>query len=169
GVEPAVDPSYAGAVSLDLASLSGVVEVDATSRAAHVRAGTTGPRLEDELREHGLTARFFPQSFERSTVGGWIATRAAGHFSTRSTHIDDLVESVRAVTPSGIWESRRLPGSGAGPSPDRMLIGSEGILGVITEAWMRVRPRPTHRASARVRFDSFEQGAEAVRALAQSG
>src|SRR5262249_10232961 len=77
--------------------------------------------------------------------------------------------SVRAMTPSGVWESRRLPGSGAGPSPDRMLIGSEGILGVITEAWVRVRPRPQYRRSARLHFDSFEQGAEAVRALAQSG
>jgi alkyldihydroxyacetonephosphate synthase len=76
---------------------------------------------------------------------------------------------VRAVTPAGVWESRRLPGSGAGPSPDRMLIGSEGILGVITEAWVRVRPRPQQRASATVHFDTFEQGAEAVRAIAQAG
>src|SRR5207253_2365511 len=100
---------------------------------------------------------------------GWIATRAGGHFATLYTHIDDLVESVRAVTPAGVTESRRLPGSGAGPSPDRMLIGSEGILGVITEAWVRVQARPQYKASAGVRFESFEQGSEAVRALAQSG
>ena len=87
----------------------------------------------------------------------------------RYTHIDDLVESVRAVTPQGAWESRRLPGSGAGVSPDRMLIGSEGTLGVITEAWVRVRPRPAHRASAGVHFDDFKAGAQAVRALSQSG
>ena len=85
-----------------------------------------------------MTLRHFPQSFEYSTLGGWVATRAGGHFATVLTHIDDLVESVRAITPAGEWESRRLPGSGAGPSPDRMLIGSEGILGVITEAWVRV-------------------------------
>src|SRR5438876_199758 len=127
-----------------------------------------GP-LEAQLAEHGMTMRFFPQSFELSTLGGWIATRAGGHFATLWTHADDLVESIRAVTPSGVWQSRRLPGSGAGPSPDRMLIGSEGILGVITEAWMRVRPRPEHKVSATIHFDSFEQGAEAVRALAQSG
>ncbi|HEY6781134.1 MAG TPA: FAD-linked oxidase C-terminal domain-containing protein, partial [Thermoleophilaceae bacterium] len=78
-------------------------------------------------------------------------------------------ESVRALTPRGVWESRRLPASGAGPSPDRLLIGSEGILGVITEAWVRVRERPSFRASAGVTFDSFERGAGAVRALAQSG
>jgi alkyldihydroxyacetonephosphate synthase len=96
-------------------------------------------------------------------------TRAGGHFATLLTHIDELVESVRAVTPRGVWESRRLPGSGAGPSPDRMLIGSEGILGIVTQAWMRVRARPQWRASASVQFASFDAGAEAVRALAQSG
>jgi alkyldihydroxyacetonephosphate synthase len=113
--------------------------------------------------------RFFPQSFELSTLGGWIATRAGGHFATVWTHVDDLVESVRALTPGGAWESRRLPGSGAGPSPDRLLLGSEGILGVITEAWVRVQPKPEHRASRAVWFDGFLRGAEAVRALAQSG
>src|SRR5204863_5998756 len=121
------------------------------------------------LGERGMTLRFFPQSFELSTLGGWIATRAGGHFATRLTHMDDLVESMRAVTPAGSWESRRLPGSGAGPSPDRMLMGSEGVLGVITEAWVRVQPRPRFRGSRGVGFDSFSEGAEAVRALAQSG
>jgi alkyldihydroxyacetonephosphate synthase len=157
------------AISLDLRALDRVLEVDRVSQAARIQAGVLGPALEDQLREHQLTLRHFPQSFEFSTLGGWIATRAGGHFATLYTHIDDLVESVRALTPVGDWESRRLPGSGAGPSPDRMLIGSEGILGVITEAWVRVRPRPKFKASATVHFDSFEQGAEVVRAIAQSG
>ncbi|MFL5896579.1 MAG: FAD-binding oxidoreductase [Thermoleophilaceae bacterium] len=169
GVEPRVGDDYAGAVSIDLRRLDRVLEVDRESLAARIQAGALGPSLEAQLKEHGLTLRHFPQSFEFSSLGGWIATRAGGHFATLYTHIDDLVESVRAITPRGIWESRRLPGSGAGPSPDRMLLGSEGILGVITDAWMRVRPRPEHRASAAIHFDSFEQGAEAVRALAQSG
>jgi alkyldihydroxyacetonephosphate synthase len=167
GVTPAVDRP---AVSLDLGALDRVLEVDAVSGAARIRAGPIGPVLEAQLAEHGLTLRHFPQSFELSTLGGWIATRAGGHFATVETHMDDLVESVRAVTPAaGVWESRRLPGSGAGPSPERLLLGSEGTLGVITEAWVRVRPRPTSRRSAGVRFDAFERGAEAVRALAQSG
>ncbi|MBA3301398.1 MAG: FAD-binding oxidoreductase [Thermoleophilaceae bacterium] len=157
------------AVSLDLKALDRVLEIDEVSRAARIQAGATGPGLEDQLRERGLTLRHFPQSFEYSTLGGWLATRAGGHFATGLTHIDDLVESVRAITPRGMWESRRLPGSGAGPSPDRMLIGSEGILGVITEAWVRLQDRPTHRASAGVEFDRFERGVEAVRALSQSG
>jgi alkyldihydroxyacetonephosphate synthase len=156
-------------VSLDLRRLDRVLEVDAESMAARIQAGATGPRLEDHLREHGLTLRHFPQSFEYSTLGGWIATRAGGHFATLYTHIDDLVESVRAITPRGTWESRRLPGSGAGPSPDRALIGSEGILGVIGEAWVRVRPRPEFKTSRGVEFDDFLAAAGAVREISQSG
>jgi alkyldihydroxyacetonephosphate synthase len=156
-------------VSLDLRWLDRVLEIDAESMAARIQAGATGPRLEEQLREHGLTLRHFPQSFEYATLGGWIATRAGGHFATLYTHIDDLVESVRAITPRGLWESRRLPGSGAGPSPDRALIGSEGILGVIGEAWMRVRPRPEFKASCGVEFDDFLAAAGAVREISQSG
>ncbi len=146
-----------------------MLEVDPVSRAALIQAGATGPGLEAQLAEHDLTLRHYPQSFEYSTLGGWIATRAAGHFATVLTHIDDFVESTRAITPAGVWESRRLPGSGAGVSPDRMLAGSEGVLGVITQAWVRVQPRPSHRASAGVRFERFFDGVECVRALSQSG
>jgi alkyldihydroxyacetonephosphate synthase len=156
-------------VTLDLRRLDRVLEVDAESLAARIQAGATGPGLEEQLRERGLTLRHFPQSFEYSTLGGWVATRAGGHFATLYTHIDDLVESVRAITPRGLWESRRLPGSGAGPSPDRALIGSEGILGVIGEAWVRVRPRPEFKSSCGVEFDDFLAAAAAVREISQSG
>ena len=166
GVEPV---GLAGAISLDLQRLAGLVEVDPVSRAVRLRAGTLGPAAEEQLKPHGLTLRFYPQSFERSTVGGWVATRAAGHFSSGPTHIDDLVESVRAVTPTGLWESRRLPASGAGPSPDRLLLGSEGSLGVITEAWLRAQPRPAHRWAATLAAPDFTTGADAVRLLLQSG
>jgi alkyldihydroxyacetonephosphate synthase len=169
GVEGAGCEDYAGVVTVDLKALDRVLEIDPVSLSAHIQAGASGPGLEAQLREHGLTLRHFPQSFEFSTLGGWLATRAGGHFATLYTHIDDLVESIRALTPAGVWESRRLPGSGAGVSPDRMLLGSEGTLGIITEAWMRVRRRPVHRASTAVRFDDFTAGAEAVRALSQSG
>jgi alkyldihydroxyacetonephosphate synthase len=169
GVEPRVGDDYAGSVSIDLGRLDRVLEIDRTSRAARIQAGATGPHLEDQLREHELTLRHYPQSFEYSTLGGWVATRAGGHFATLYTHIDDLVESVRAITPSGDWESRRLPGSGAGPSPDRMLIGSEGILGVITEAWVRLQDRPRFKTSCGVGFDDFSAAAEAVREISQAG
>ena len=165
-------PGYKGVVSLDLGKLGRVLEVDRASRAARIQAGAYGPALEDQLRPHKLTLRHFPQSFEFSTLGGWIATRSGGHYATLYTHIDDFVESLRVVTPSGVLESRRLPGSGAGPSPDRMFIGSEGTLGVITEAWVRLQDRPTFRAGASVLFrgaDAFLRGAEAVRAISQAG
>jgi alkyldihydroxyacetonephosphate synthase len=164
GVEPRLERS---AVSIDMRALDRVLEVDRVSQAARIQAGVLGPALEEQLRPDGLTLRHFPQSFEFSTLGGWLATRSGGHFATRATHIDDFVESIRAVTPSGIYESRRLPGSGAGPSPDRLLLGSEGTLGIITEAWMRLRRRPRFRASASVAFDSFEQACAAARALGQ--
>jgi alkyldihydroxyacetonephosphate synthase len=167
GVEPRLGDRPV--VTIDLRRLDRVLEVDPESLAARIQAGATGAMLEEQLRKRGLTMRFFPQSFEYATLGGWIATRAGGHFATLLTHVDDLVESIRAVTPRGDWESRRLPASGAGPSPDRMLLGSEGILGVVSEAWMRVRPRPEFKASAAVEFADFMTAAGAVREIAQSG
>ena len=148
--------------------LDQVLEVDEVSRAARIQAGVFGPHLEDQLRPHGYTLRHFPQSFRFSTLGGWIATRSGGHYATNHTHIDEFVESTRMITPAGWWESRRLPGSGAGPSPDRMVIGSEGILGIITEAWMRIQKRPSFRATAGILFPSWEAGYEAVRNIVQA-
>ncbi|MFB4310520.1 FAD-binding oxidoreductase [Actinomadura sp. GTD37] len=169
GVEPRPNGDHPGVVSLDLGRLADVIELDTTSRAARVQAGVYGPALEDRLRPHGLTLRHFPQSFEFSTLGGWLATRAGGHYATVLTHIDDLVESLRVVTPVGVSESRRLPGSGAGPSPDRLFLGSEGTLGVITEAWMRLQERPRWRAGASILFARYDDAVTATRALAQSG
>ncbi|MCO4763903.1 MAG: FAD-binding oxidoreductase [Myxococcales bacterium] len=169
GVEGLVGSGWNGVMALDLAGLNAVLDVDHESLSVRVQAGCKGPALEAALAPHGLTLRHFPQSFEFSTVGGWVATRAGGHFATLYTHIDDLVQSVRMWTPAGVWDSRRLPGSGAGPSPDRLAIGSEGALGVITEAWLRVRPRPRFRAAASVHFADFASGVAAARAVSQSG
>ena len=150
GVEPRFDRArWRGAVTIDLREMGRVVEVDRASRAARIEGGAFGPALEAQLKPHGLTLRHFPQSFEYSTLGGWIATRSGGHFASLYTHIDDFVESVRMVTPKGTLETRRLPGSGAGPAPERLIIGSEGILGIITEAWMRLQDRPRFRAGVR--------------------
>jgi alkyldihydroxyacetonephosphate synthase len=169
GVEPDVGDSYAGTVSVDLQYLNRVTEIDRASRAARIQAGALGPELEDQLKSHGLTLRHFPQSLQFSTLGGWIATRSGGHYASLYTHIDDFVESTRTITPAGVMETRRLPGSGAGPSPDRMIIGSEGTLGVIVEAWMRLQDRPTHQASASIAFPTMTKAVAAVRALSQSG
>jgi alkyldihydroxyacetonephosphate synthase len=169
GVEPAVGDRYAGVISLDLRQLDRVLEIDETSRAARIQAGIRGPAIEAALKPHGLAIRHYPQSFEFSTLGGWIATRSGGHFATLYTHIDDFVESIRTVTPVGVMESRSLPGSGAGPSPDRMIIGSEGALGVITEAWMRLQRRPRFRGGAVFGFPDLFAAARAVRAVSQAG
>ncbi len=170
GVEPRLDgTSCRAAVTLDLRHLNQVREIDRVSRAACIEAGVFGPALEAQLRPHGLTLRHYPQSFEYSTLGGWIATRSGGHFASLYTHIDDFVESLRVVTPRGLLETRRLPGSGAGPSPERLFIGSEGVLGVITQAWMRLQDRPRFRAGGAVRFGDFFTAARAVKTIAQAG
>ena len=169
GVEPPQADSYPAVVTIDLRNFYRVLEIDQVSEAARIQAGALGPTLEAQLKPSGLTLRHFPQSFEFSTLGGWIATRSGGHFATLHTHIDELVESLRVVTPRGVIETRRLPGDGAGPSADRLLIGSEGIFGIITEAWMRLRKRPTFRASTSVKFVDFYKAADAVRVISQAG
>ncbi len=169
GVEAAVGDGYRGVITIDLRQLDQVLEVDETSRAARIQGGVLGPHMDAQLKPHGFSMRHFPQSYQFSTLGGWIATRSGGHYASLYTHIDDFVESLRVVTPAGVIESRRLPGSGAGPSPDRFFIGSEGTLGVITEAWMRVQNRPTHKAAASMWFYEYQQASRAVRAIAQAG
>lgn len=160
---------YSGVVSLDTGRMSQILEVDDVSRAARIQSGILGPALESGLKKHGFTLRHFPQSFEFSTLGGWLVTRAGGHFATGPTHIDDFVESMRMVSPRGLFENRRLPASGAGPDPNRWVLGSEGTLGVVTEAWMRIQPRPKHGSQASFHFKEFKDAVNAVRDLTQSG
>jgi alkyldihydroxyacetonephosphate synthase len=169
GVEPAVGASYGATVSLDLERLNRVKDVDRTSRAALIEGGALGPELDAGLRPYGLTLRHFPQSYQFSTLGGWIVTRSGGHYASLYTHIDEFVQSVRMVSPAGVLETRRLPGSGAGPDANRLVSGSEGALGVVTEAWMRLQDRPRFRASATIRFADVPAASSCVRALAQSG
>lgn len=170
GVTSDVGGKYNGVISVDMTRMNKVVEVDPVSRAARIQGGARGPELEAQLKPHGLTLRHFPQSFEHSTFGGWVATRSGGHFATLYTHIDDLIESTTTVTPVGDIISRRLPGSGAGPSSDRFVaMGSEGALGIITEGWARLQGRPTFKATAGFRFTSFFDAAQAVRLVSQAG
>ena len=115
GVEPPAGGDWRGSVSIDLTRLDRVLEVDHTSRAARIQGGVLGPSLEDQLRPHNYTLRHYPQSFEFSTLGGWIATRSGGHFATLYTHIDDFVESVRVLTPTGIVEIAPSARLGRGP------------------------------------------------------
>ncbi|MDB4944727.1 MAG: Alkyldihydroxyacetonephosphate synthase [Labilithrix sp.] len=169
GTEFTASGRFRGTACVDLSRMDKVLEVDNVSRSARIQAGATGPRIAEQLGVNGFSLRHYPQSFELSTLGGWIATRASGHFATLFTHIDDFVQSVRMVTPAGLFETRRVPSSGAGPDPDRLVLGSEGALGIITEAWVRVQSRPRWRASASVHFATFEAGINASRILSQSG
>jgi len=169
GVEPTDDESYKGIISVDMKHFNQILEIDQSSRSAHIQGGMFGPPIEAGLKPHGLTLRHFPQSFEFSTLGGWIATRSGGHFATLYTHIDEFVQNVSMITPAGEMVSRRLPGSGAGPSEERLICGSEGTLGIITSAWMRLQNIPTFKKTITVAFKDFYAGAEAARQIAQSG
>jgi alkyldihydroxyacetonephosphate synthase len=168
GVNPPVDDRWPGIVTIDMKYFNRVLEVDPVSQTSRIQAGVLGPHLENQLRPTGLTMRFFLQAWEFSSLGGWIATRAGGHFATAYTQIDDHVESLRVITPAGAIASRRVPTSGAGPNPDRLFLGSEGALGVISEAWVRLHRRPTQRLATTVRFRDYEKAVEAVRLISQA-
>ena len=167
GVEPVRD-GMAAAVSLDLGRLDSAVEVDRTSLTARLDAGLFGPEAERRLGAEGVTLGHFPQSFEYSTVGGWVAPRSAGQASTGYGRIDELVEAVRCVTPVGEIGTRAVPASAAGPSLRELLVGSEGVLGVICEATVRVRPAPAFRRYEGWSFASFAEGCDAFRVMEQA-
>jgi alkyldihydroxyacetonephosphate synthase len=168
GVE-ALRGRCAAVVTLDLARLDRLLAVDRDTLSATVQAGMTGPALEAALAEHGLTLGHFPQSFEFSTVGGWVATRSSGQASTGYGRIDALVLALRVVTPSGEIATRALPASAAGPALRELLVGSEGALGAIVEATLRVRPRPAARRYEAFSLPRFASGVDAFRTLAQAG
>jgi alkyldihydroxyacetonephosphate synthase len=168
GVEPVRD-GFAAAITLDLSRLSATVEVDRTSLTARLDAGLFGPEAERRLGEAGVTLGHFPQSFEYSTVGGWVATRSAGQASTGYGRIDELVEAVRCVTPAGELATRAVPASAAGPSLRELVMGSEGVLGVICDATVRVRPAPAARRYEGWSFETFADGCDAFRVLEQAG
>ena len=168
GVEPVRD-RFAAAITLDLSRLSTTVEVDRTSLTARLDAGLFGPEAERRLREQGVTLGHFPQSFEYSTVGGWVATRSAGQASTGYGRIDELVEALRCVTPAGELGTKPTPASAAGPSIRELVVGSEGVLGVITDATVCVRPAPAARRYEGWSFASFAEGCDAFRVMEQAG
>ena len=165
GIEP-VRGAHPRLVSLDLAGLRDV-EVDRRSLTARLGAGLRGPEAESELGAEGLTIGHFPQSFQYATIGGFAATRSAGQASSGYGRFDALVSSVRLLTPGGEIHTRRTPHTAAGPALRELVIGSEGVLGVIPDVTVRVRPAPAVRRFEAWIAESFEAGAEIVRALAQ--
>ena len=155
-------------ISVDLARLDQVLDVDAGSRLARVQAGVFGPRLEEQLAARGYTFGHFPDSFAHSTLGGWIATRSSGMQSDRYGDIADMVKGLRVVTPSGTLVIRPVPATSTGPSVRQMVLGSEGRLGIITEATVHVRRIPKERKILGYLFPTFADGLAAMRDLAAS-
>ena len=160
-----------GGVVLDLCGLSGIVDVDATSLVLDVLPGTFGDHLEVALRaDHGLTLGHWPQSVALSTVGGWLACRSAGQLSTRYGKIEDMVLGLDVALADG----RRISTGGApraavGPDLNQLFVGSEGTLGIITGARLRLHPAPTHERRSAYAFGSFEDGVDAMRRILQRG
>ncbi len=166
GVEP--QPGERPTITLDLARLDRVLAIDPVSRTARIQAGATGPEIEAQLNAQGFTLGHFPQSFEFSTLGGWIATRAAGQNSIGYGKIEHLTQAVRVVTPVGIVETKDTPATAAGPSLLQALVGSEGAYGVIVEATMRIHPLPAVQDYRGILFHSLEDGLAAYRDLMQT-
>jgi alkyldihydroxyacetonephosphate synthase len=166
GVEP---HSEKPTLTIDLARLNQVVHLDVVSQTMTAQAGTLGPVLERALNARGLTLGHFPQSFQFSTLGGWIATRGAGQTSVGYGKIEEMVEAVRVITPAGVIETRPTPASATGPSLLQALVGSEGAFGVITQATLRVRRKPKVSDYRGIMFRRFEGGVAAVREIMQGG
>ncbi|MBQ0925979.1 FAD-binding oxidoreductase [Saccharopolyspora endophytica] len=154
-------------VALDLVRLDRLISLDPDSRIAVLQAGMRATEAESLLAAHGFTLGHFPQSFERATIGGFAATRSAGQASSGYGRFEDMVEGVRLATPAGEWKLGVAPASAAGPDLRQLAIGSEGILGVITEVAVRVRPAPRRSRYEAFVVDGWQAGTDAVRALAQ--
>ncbi|MGD8554672.1 MAG: FAD-binding oxidoreductase [Anaerolineales bacterium] len=156
-------------LSMDLGQLNKLIELDPTNQLATFDAGACGPDLEAQLRPHGYLLGHYPQSFEYSTLGGWIATRSTGQQSYYYGRIEALFAGGHVETPIGPLDLPPFPASAAGPDVRQLILGSEGRLGVITRAILRVRPIPERESFQAIFFRDWESGAAAVRAIAQAG
>lgn len=169
GVCGASVPVYGG-VLLDTTALRGVTAVDDESLTVEVLPGTFGPDLEAHLRPLGLTVGHFPQSFDIATVGGWVACRGAGQYSTRYGKIEDMVVGLEVVLADGtVVRTGGAPRAAAGPDLNQIFVGSEGTLGIVTRVWLRCHPLATSERRAAFGFDTFEDGLDACRRILRRG
>ncbi|MBS1107271.1 MAG: Alkyldihydroxyacetonephosphate synthase [Deltaproteobacteria bacterium] len=168
GVEPRTAAGQAGALSLDTTRLDRLLRLDPESRTATFQAGIDGPSLEAALAQRGYTLGHFPQSFEHSTLGGWIATRSVGQQSDGYGGIDELLVCARVVTPAGVIRTLDVPRAASGPELNQLLLGSEGVLGVIVEATVRIRPSAARPDERGMLFRCFAGGVAAVREVARA-
>ena len=160
---------FLGTIVFNLLYLNTMLNIDPINQTATFQAGVYGPDLERALSEKGYTFRNYPQSFEFSTLGGWLATHSGGHFATGRTHIDEAVQNLRIITPIGPIETRAIPPDGAGPYQNPLFLGSEGIFGIITQATLRILRPPKNRLAQKVRFENFLDGIRAMREICQLG
>ena len=168
GINPVADEARL-MLTLSLRNMNRLISVDPESRTATIQAGALGPKLEADLAVRGHSLGHFPDSFEYSTLGGWLATRSAGMQSDEYGRIEDMVVSMRMVTPSGTIVTKAVPASSVGPDLNRVMIGSEGILGVITEATMRVHRTPVVKDYRGFLFGSFADGVHAIQECLDRG
>ena len=168
GVDPRTN-GHSGVVTVDVSRLDPVIRVDETSRLAKMGAGATATRVESALAEYGLTLGHFPQSFARASIGGFVATRSVGQASTGYGRIDDLVATLRVATPTGALQLGTGTPNAAGPDPRVLFIGSEGVLGIITELSLRVVQAPELSRYEMWALPSFSEGLEVIRGLRQQG
>ncbi|ALE05123.1 FAD-binding protein [Arthrobacter sp. ERGS1:01] len=169
GVEP-LRGRFAGVITLDLRRMNRLLHVDPVSRTASFEAGIRGPAIEAALAPYGFTLGHFPQSHQEATLGGYVATRSAGQASTGYGRSDDLVKAVHLETPAGPFDAGSpAPGTAAGPKLLDVVVGSEGALGVITSATLKVSPAPAEKVYGAWSFPSFEAGAQALRKLRHDG
>lgn len=160
---------FTAVVSLDLRRLDKLLSIDEVSGEAVLQAGVTGPDAERLLAAHGFSLGHFPQSFQFATIGGFAATRSSGQDSAGYGRFDDMVRGLRAVTPAGVLDLGRAPASAAGPDLRQLLLGSEGVFGVITAVRVRVHPVPESTRYEAWSFPDFVTGAAALRAVTQTG
>ncbi|EKF23291.1 FAD linked oxidase, C-terminal domain protein [Mycolicibacterium hassiacum DSM 44199] len=168
GLDP-IRGRFAAVVSLDLRRLNRLTALDEISGEAELEAGLTGPQAEQLLGERGFSLGHFPQSFQFATIGGFAATRSSGQGSAGYGRFNDMVRGLRAVTPAGVLELGRAPESAAGPDLRQLLIGSEGVFGIITRVRVRVHPVPAATRYEAWSFPDFATGADALRAVVQTG
>ena len=168
GLEVVLAEKHKAVVSVDMTRMHALLDFDQTDRTALFEAGTYGPMIERKLNSLGWTLGHFPQSFEYSTLGGWVAARSAGQQSNRYGKIEDLIVSARMIAPGGVVQTARVPAASTGPEWNQIIAGSEGLLGVITQVRVRVHRLPEERRYFALLFPTFDAATGFLRDLIRS-
>ena len=167
GIEPHVQKDQKGSITLDMSLMNQMISLDKISQTATFQAGIYGPLLEKTLKSHHYTLGHFPQSFEFSTLGGWVATRSVSQQSSNYSGLKDWLVATKVITPSGKLQTSPFPAASSGPNLNHLITGSEGSLGVITEATVKIKTHPALGDHQAILFPNFEVGLSAMRQMVQ--